>query len=47
MQFAVQSLMEGLSLRQVEQVLTRLGAWLGFDAPDFTTVRLWWHRVGL
>lgn len=47
MQFAVQSLMEGLSLRQVELVLTRLGAWLGFDAPDHSTVRLWLQRVGL
>lgn len=39
--------MDGLSLRQVEKVLTRLGEWLGFDAPDFTTVRLWLQRVGL
>ena len=46
-QFAVQSLMDGLSLRQVEKVLARLGSWLGFDGPDFTTVRLWVQRVGL
>lgn len=39
--------MDGLSLRQVEKVLARLGSWLGFDGPDFTTVRLWGQRVGL
>jgi hypothetical protein len=39
--------MAGLSLRQVEWVLTRLGEWFGFDAPDFSTVRLWVLRVGL
>lgn len=37
----------GLSLRQVEWVLTWLGEWFGFDAPDFSTVRLWVLRVGL
>lgn len=39
--------MDGLSLRQVEIVLTRMGELFGFDAPDFTTVRLWVQRVGL
>lgn len=39
--------MDGLSLRQVEKVLARLGEWLGFDAPDHSTVRLWVLRVGL
>ena len=43
----MQALVDGLSLRQVERVLTRLGEWLGFDAPDHTTVRLWGLRVGL
>ena len=46
-QFAMQSLMDGLSLRQVELVLGRVGAWFGFDGPDFSTVRLWALRVGL
>ena len=45
--FAVLALVDGLSLRQVEKVLTRLGEWLGFDAPDHSTVRLWGLRVGL
>ena len=27
----MQALVDGLSLRQVERVLTRLGEWLGFD----------------
>lgn len=39
--------MAGLSLRHVEWVLSRLGEWFGFDAPDFSTVRLWLQRVGL
>lgn len=39
--------MAGLSLRQVEWVLSLLGEWFGFDAPEFSTVRLWVLRVGL
>jgi len=47
MQFSVQAVMAGLSLRHVEWVLSLLGEWFGFDAPDFTSVRLWVQRVGL
>ena len=44
---AVEALRDGLSLRQAAATLRRLGAWLGFDAPSFSTVRLWALRLGL
>jgi len=44
---AIDFLMLGLSLRQVEGVLNLMGQSFGFDAPDHTTVRLWALRMGL
>lgn len=44
---AIDFLMLGLSLRQVEGVFNLMGQSFGFDAPDHTTVRLWALRMGL
>ena len=45
--FAVEGLRDGLSLRQAAATTARFGAWLGFDAPSFSAVRLWALRLGL
>jgi hypothetical protein len=46
-EYAVNAVKAGSSLRMVEWTLQWFGKLLGFEAPCFSTVRLWMLRVGL